>query len=210
LVAGAPLAPGLEVLDGDTVRAPQHLVHGLEARSAAGEVHVVVEIPAGTTAKFEVDKTSGHLVWDRADGRRRRIAFLPYPASYGMIPRTLVDESAGGDGDPVDVVVLGGAVARGAVVAARPIGVLRMRDEGERDDKIIAVLARDDSAFRDLDSLSALETRFPAVLRILELWFASYEGPGVVTVEGFEDRVAAERAIAEAIKAYEAARSRDP
>lgn len=94
------------------------------------DINVVIEIPQGSSVKYEVDKDSGAVVVDR-------FLFTPmaYPASYGFIPGTLAD-----DGDPADALVLTPAeVVPGAVIRARPIGVLFMEDESGVDEKIICV-----------------------------------------------------------------------
>ncbi len=94
------------------------------------DINVVIEIPQGSAVKYEVDKESGAVVVDR-------FLFTPmaYPAAYGFIPGTLAD-----DGDPADALVLvPAAVVPGAVIRARPIGMLRMEDESGQDEKIICV-----------------------------------------------------------------------
>ena len=94
------------------------------------DINVVIEIPQGSQVKYEVDKDSGALVVDR-------FLFTPmaYPAAYGFIPGTLA-----ADGDPADALVLTpSAVVPGAVIRARPIGMLKMEDESGQDEKIICV-----------------------------------------------------------------------
>lgn len=97
------------------------------------EVNVLIENPmGGIPVKYELDKDSGCMIVDR---------FLHtsmfYPGNYGFIPHTL-----SGDGDPVDVLVIGRTpVMPGAVMAVRPVGVLLMEDDGGDDEKIIAVPA---------------------------------------------------------------------
>jgi inorganic pyrophosphatase len=94
------------------------------------DIYVVIEIPQGSQVKYELDKDSGAIMVDR-------FLFTPmaYPAAYGFVPQTLAD-----DGDPLDAMVLLPApVVPGAVVRARPIGVLLMEDEAGQDEKIICV-----------------------------------------------------------------------
>jgi inorganic pyrophosphatase len=95
------------------------------------EVNVVIEIPqGGNPIKYEIDKESGALVVDRF-----LHTAMYYPANYGFIPNTLSD-----DGDPCDALVIAQIpVISGAVVACRPIGVLKMKDESGGDEKIIMV-----------------------------------------------------------------------
>jgi inorganic pyrophosphatase len=94
-------------------------------------VNVVIEIPqGGSPVKYEVDKDSGALMVDRF-----MTTAMFYPANYGFVPHTL-----SGDGDPCDALVITPVpVAHGAVIAARPIGVLLMKDESGEDEKILAV-----------------------------------------------------------------------
>ncbi|QNT78210.1 inorganic diphosphatase [Entomobacter blattae] len=94
------------------------------------DLNVVIEIPQGSSVKYEVDKASGAVFVDR-------FLFTPmsYPTAYGFIPQTLA-----ADGDPADALVLvPNNVFPGSVIRARPIGVLKMEDEGGQDEKIICV-----------------------------------------------------------------------
>lgn len=100
-------------------------------KDVPNNVYVVIEnTMGGTPVKYEMDKDSGALFVDR-------FVHTPmfYPANYGFIPQTL-----GGDGDPVDVLVYAQhAIMPGAVICARPVGVLIMEDDGGQDEKILAV-----------------------------------------------------------------------
>lgn len=100
-------------------------------RNPPHEVNVVVEVPVGgEPIKYEMDKASGTLVVDRF-----LYTSMRYPGNYGFIPHTLSD-----DGDPCDVLIANQrGIVPGAVVAVRPVGVLRMQDEAGGDEKILAV-----------------------------------------------------------------------
>jgi inorganic pyrophosphatase len=95
------------------------------------DVNVIVEnAMGGPPVKYELDKDSGAMFVDRF-----LHTAMAYPGNYGFIPHTL-----SGDGDPVDVVVVGRhPVISGAVLRVRPVGVLQMEDEGGEDEKILAV-----------------------------------------------------------------------
>ena len=95
------------------------------------EVNVVIEVPVGgEPIKYELDKEAGTLVVDRF-----LYTAMRYPGNYGFIPHTLSS-----DGDPCDVLIANTrAIVPGAVIAVRPVGVLRMEDEAGGDEKIIAV-----------------------------------------------------------------------
>lgn len=152
-------------------------------------VNAAIEIPAGTNAKWETDKSTGELVWEQQNGKPRVVQYLPYPANYGMIPNTLLPKEKGGDGDPLDILVLGPAVERGSILKVHVIGVLRLRDTGEQDDKLIGVAP--DGPFASLNSMMELETQFPMVAQIIALWFTSYKGPGKIQALGFGEKAEA-------------------
>jgi inorganic pyrophosphatase len=193
-------APGLVAVDAYTLRPAESFLSSRPALNPDGTINVVVEIPTGTTAKWEVSKPSGDLVWELEEGEPRVVHYLGYPGNYGMLPRTLLAKEAGGDGDPLDVIVLGPAVARGAVVEARVLGVLQLLDGGEQDDKIVAVLEGDPLA--EAGSIEELDAKFPGVSAIVETWFASYKGPGVLESRGFAGRDAAQQVIESAAAAF--------
>jgi inorganic pyrophosphatase len=95
------------------------------------DVNVIVEVPiGGEPIKYELDKAAGTLVVDRFLHTPMR-----YPGNYGFVPHTLSD-----DGDPIDVLIANTRpIVPGAVINVRPIGVLKMEDDGGGDEKIIAV-----------------------------------------------------------------------
>ena len=108
--------------------------------------NVVIEIPRGSKVKYELDKDTGLCYVDRV-----LFSSVVYPHNYGFIPKTLCE-----DGDALDVLVLmQEAVVPMCFLRARPIGVLQMIDQGESDDKIIAVHADDPefSGFTDISQL---------------------------------------------------------
>ena len=122
----------------------------------------VIEIPKGSTNKYELDKETGLLRLDRV-----LYSAVYYPADYGFIPRTFCD-----DGDPLDVLVLGQEpVYPLTIVDARAIGVMRMRDDKGIDDKIIAISVRD-PAFADYTDHSQLPAH---VLRQVRRFFEDYK-----------------------------------
>lgn len=178
----------------------RHLVHDIDSRSADGLVQVVIEIPAGTNAKWEVSKQSGQLEWEQRHGKPRVVRYLAYPGNYGMVPRTRLPKEQGGDGDPLDVIVLGPALERGSVVAVQLIGVLELLDGGEQDDKLIAVLPG--GPLGEVRDLVGLDARYRGASEILKLWFSNYKGPGEMEAKGFGDRASAEKVLAAAIAAY--------
>ena len=95
------------------------------------DINVIIEVPiGGEPIKYEMDKAAGTLVVDRFLHTPMR-----YPGNYGFVPHTLSD-----DGDPIDVLVANTRpILPGAIINVRPIGVLKMNDDGGGDEKIIAV-----------------------------------------------------------------------
>ncbi|MEM0997301.1 MAG: inorganic diphosphatase [Bacteroidota bacterium] len=184
------------------IHAKKHLISGYPARVDSGRVHFVVEIPAGTQAKWEVDKATGDLAWERRNGKPRIVQYLGYPGNYGMVPQTLLPKSAGGDGDPLDALLLGDAQPRGAVIPVRIIGVLRLLDGGEQDDKLIAVGTS--GPFAQLQTWAQLQTEFPGVAEIVATWFTHYKGPGEMVSQGYGDERVARSLLETAVAAYAA------
>lgn len=164
--------------------------------------HFVVEIPAGTNDKWEVDKATGGLRWEDRGGRPRVVEYLAYPGNYGMIPSTILPREIGGDGDPLDVLLLGPALDRGSVVLARPIALLRLLDGGERDDKILAV--PESGPLSEVRDLATLDSKYRGVRTIVETWFVNYKGPGRMTSRGFADADEALAVVREASRYFPA------
>ncbi|MGC9330625.1 MAG: inorganic diphosphatase [Bacteroidales bacterium] len=178
-----------------------HFWHDTATFHNSGMVNALIEIPAGSDKKYELDKTTGKLKWETLEnGRKRHIQYLPYPANYGMIPRTLLPKSKGGDGDPLDVILLGPAIKRGTIVPCRIIGVLLLTDSGEQDDKLIAV--RDSTAFSGITNPDELDAEFPGVSNIIEIWFTNYKGEGIITSSGWKNSKKAYEILDKAVLEY--------
>jgi inorganic pyrophosphatase len=125
-------------------------------------VEAIIEIPMGTQNKYEIDK-----VRDRIKLNRVLYSKMTYPAEYGFIENTLAD-----DGDPLDILVLATTQTfPGCVVDARVVGYLDMLDNGERDEKLIAVVDADPrfSHINDLSDIQELQ------LREIKLFFRTYK-----------------------------------
>jgi inorganic pyrophosphatase len=158
-----------------------HPLHDVEIGEACPQiVNCIIEIPADSKTKFELDKATGLLRVDRV-----LYSSVHYPHSYGFIPKTHCD-----DGDPLDILVIGQArVYPLCIMRAKPIGFMRMIDQGKLDDKIIAVHA-DDPEFQQYNEIRELP---PHLLTQIRNFFENYkelEGKSV-TVEDFKGRDAA-------------------
>ncbi|HVX41950.1 MAG TPA: inorganic diphosphatase [Gemmatimonadaceae bacterium] len=158
------------------------------------EVTAVIEIPFGSRNKYELDKTTGLMKLDRV-----LYSAVHYPGDYGFIPRTLHE-----DGDPLDVLVLvKEQTFSGCMIDVRPLGVLRMLDRGEPDDKILAVPLHDPyyEEYFDIADIPSHQ------LREVEYFFLTYkdlEGKRV-QIRGWEKSEIAMRVIMESIKRYDEA-----
>ena len=178
----------------------KNFLTGYEPIYSDGDINVVIEIPTGTVDKWEVNKETGNMNWEFRNGEPRKVKYLGYPGNYGMIPKTILPKKLGGDGDPLDVIVLGPPVNRGSVVKAKLIGVLKLLDNGEQDDKLIAVMTK--TPFYNANSLNELDQQFNGVTRILETFFSNYKGPGQMKSLGLADEKEAKKVLNYAIEEY--------
>ena len=173
----------------------------IEPINSDGSINVVVEIPTGTNEKWEVSKETGDIEWEFKKGKPRIVKFLGYPTNYGMIPRTLLSKDKGGDGDPLDVILIGSYIPRGNIVSGKVIGVLKMLDGGEIDDKLLMI--QKDSPLYKANSTEELKEEFPGALSIIEKWFESYKGPGEIKTNGYGSVFEAENILKQAILDFE-------
>ncbi|WP_457568936.1 inorganic diphosphatase [Desulfurobacterium sp.] len=158
------------------------------------DIYAVIEIPQGSSIKYEVDKDSGAVFVDR-------FLFTPmfYPANYGFVPNTLAD-----DGDPIDVLVISRApVVPGSVIRCRPIGVLIMEDESGQDEKILAVpVDKLDLKYKDVKEITDLPE---AVLNEIKHFFEHYKDlePGKwVKLKEYRGSEEAKALIVKAVENY--------
>jgi inorganic pyrophosphatase len=168
--------------------------HDLPAGSHPPDtVTAVVEIPTGSKNKYELDKVSGLFRLDRV-----LYSAVHYPGDYGLIPRTLHE-----DGDPLDILVLvSEPTFPGCLIDCRPLGVLKMRDRSEPDDKILAVPCHDPS-YEEYFDIADLPQHS---LKEIEHFFHIYkdlEGRRVEMV-GWEKSESAMKVILDSIARYEA------
>lgn len=158
--------------------APPHPYELAQPDDAPERLLAVVEIPTGSYIKYELDKSTGHVIVDRF-----LTTPVAYPANYGSLPSMLAD-----DGDPIDILIFTRTpIAPGALIEVRAIGMLRMLDRGEVDDKVIAVPADDvDPFYRDVRDIHDLPEE---ALAGIEMFFRNYKSNDPadkgVTTHGF-------------------------
>ncbi len=199
--AAQTLTPQLSVLKGE-----RNFWSGYDPVNVDGTVNVVIEIPAGTIAKYMVELKSGNIELEQKNGAPRFVQYLGYPCNYGNIPRSVFLKSTGGDGDALDAIVLGPSVPTGSVVRGRAIGIMSLLDTGEKDDKVVVVM--ENSPFFSVRSIDELDRKFPGVTSILQTWFTSYKGRDkdgklVLTSPGFKGRAETIKLIGDAVLDYE-------
>lgn len=154
-------------------------------------VNGIIEIPKNTRAKYELDKDSGLLIMDRVI-----FSSMYYPANYGFIPQTYCD-----DKDPLDILVLSQInIVPMCIVSAKVIGVMHMLDDGEKDDKIIAV-AENDMSVNYIEDISELPKHF---FRELRNFFEDYKKleKKTVEIEQFQRKDVAMQIIEQSIVDY--------
>ncbi|ABN69582.1 Inorganic pyrophosphatase [Staphylothermus marinus F1] len=163
-------------------------------KNAPKEVHVVIEIPMGSSVKYEIDKETGLVFVDRI-----LFTSMHYPFNYGFIPGTLEE-----DGDPVDVLVLGyESLYPGVIIKARPIGVLETEDEKGRDAKIVAVpVEKIDPRFENIKDINDLPENFRDRIAHFFEHYKELEKGKWVKVIGWKSREDALNRIRDAIERY--------
>ncbi len=157
-------------------------------------INAVIEIPKNSQNKYELDKESGVIKLDR-------VLYSPmhYPADYGFIP-----ETDSPDGDSLDVMVFGSdPLFPGCIVAVRPVGLLKMVDNGDEDYKILGVQA-DNPRFDNISDIKDLKISHEHSLKEIAHFFEAYkELEGKKTkILGWEGAKKAKEEIKKAQKAY--------
>ncbi|MEK7628322.1 MAG: inorganic diphosphatase [Patescibacteria group bacterium] len=158
---------------------------------APEEFNVVIEIPKGSSNKYEIDKETGMIKFDRAN-----YSAAPFPVEYGFAPQTLWE-----DGDALDVMVLATfPIPSGILVPVRPVALMEMIDTGESDYKIIAVPIKD-KRWDDTQDLADLNKHN---LKEYKHFFETYKQlkGDVVTVKGFKGKKEAIAAIKKSVLLY--------
>ncbi len=160
-----------------------------------GEINVVIEIPMGSTQKIEFRRNipGGAFEIDRIEPD-----LFAKPTNYGFIPQTL-DE----DGDELDVLLVSPLrLTTGTFMKARVIGVMKFVDDGEVDDKIIAVPADDRNSGNAYQTLEDLPKQLIEQLRFHFNHYKDLKKPGTTEVKEFAGLDEAKKVIAEAIKRW--------
>ncbi len=160
---------------------------------APDEFNTIIEIPRGSHNKYEIDKDTGLIKLDRVN-----FSAAAYPFDYGFAPQTLWE-----DGDALDVILLTtNPIPSGILVTARPVGLMKMIDGGESDDKVLCV-PTDDIRFDDVQDLKDINKH---TLKEMQHFFENNKKlkkkPVEITIGGFEGRDAAVAAVKRSVQLY--------
>ena len=177
-----------------------NLLTDLPPINADSTLNAVIEIPSGTVDKWELNKLNGKIQWELIDNIPRIVNYLGYPGNYGLIPQTLLSKENDGDGDPLDILVIGPPVERGSIIKCKIVGVLFLMDQGERDDKLIAVSVN--SPLYDINDITDLNKNYKGISEIIKMWFTNYKGPNKMESKGFGSKNIAEGLLKDAISEY--------
>ena len=166
----------------------------LPGKSPPQEINVVIEVPKGSSNKYEYNEEKGYFELDRT-----LYSPLFFPFSYGFIPQTRSE-----DGDSLDVVLLSTfPVSPGCLVVARPIGLLVMEDEAGEDNKIIAVpQEKIDPRFKEIQDIQDLPDHLKKEIKEFFEAYKRLEPGKFVKLKGWEGRDKAKEMIEKAIQNY--------
>jgi len=163
-----------------------NILHDIDkSRITAEKFTAVIEIPRGCRIKYEIDKQTGLLLVDRV-----LKTSMAYPLNYGFIPRTICE-----DGDALDVlVIMNEAVVPMTLVECKPVGIIYMIDNGERDEKIIAVPVK--------STLDAAPKEIVDEIVHFMKNYKSLQSDNKVEIPNVGDRAAAQKFIGKSIEMY--------
>ena len=166
----------------------------VEVGDPSKTINIVVEIPKGSSIKYEFDTATGFLFVDR-----KLYTAMNYPFNYGFIPKTLEM-----DGDPVDALILGeDPVVPLSIVKSRPIGVLLTEDEEGQDSKVIATpVSKIDPTFSKIDDIKDLPEYIENQITHFFEHYKELEEGKFVKVKGWEGKQGAVKKITESIQRF--------
>jgi len=194
-------AESIKETDKYSIKFEKNLIHDIDNSLKEQTINIVVEISKNTSSKWQISKIDGSLEHEFFMGEPRIVNYSPYPVNYGIIPRTVIPINKGGDGDPLDAIILGKEIEMGKVMKVKVIGVLKMTDFGEQDDKIIAVQLNDE--FSKYNEINELKKSNNNLLDEVILWFQNYKGENIIKVAGYESSIEAVNLIMMGSRYYE-------
>lgn len=191
--------------ESDKIFFSKNLIDDVPYKNTNNTYNMVIEIPAGTVEKWEVEKSDGQVLrLQYKKGKPRIINYLAYPGNYGFIPQTVLSKGKGGDGDPIDVLLLSHSVKRGSIQKVRLIGALKYLDRGEVDDKLIAISTS--GPFKEIKDISDLMVKYPGAVQIIKLWFDGYKKQGKMIFMGYAKSNEIKKMVRKSHKQWEKSR----
>ncbi|KKW44936.1 MAG: Inorganic pyrophosphatase [Parcubacteria group bacterium GW2011_GWA2_56_21] len=169
-----------------------NLLHDIDSGTKEA-MNVIIEIPKDSHNKYEIDKKTGLIKLDRAN-----YSAAAYPFDYGFVPQTLWD-----DGDALDVIVLTTYPLNvGVLVASRPIGILHMTDDGDADEKVIAVPVSDKRWDDVQDIKDVNQHQLKEFVHFFETYKQLKGKPSPIEIDGYEGADKAQAAFERARQMY--------
>ncbi|MGO3689964.1 MAG: inorganic diphosphatase [Psychroflexus halocasei] len=164
----------------------------IKAKTAEDTFQMLVEIPSGTNAKIEYNKELKDFKIDQKNGKDRYINYLSYPGNYGFIPHSVQSKKEGGDGDALDVLLISKKLKTGTIVQFKPLGYLKLRDEGELDIKIIGVPIDEKLKIISAENFKDFSTDYRSARRIIQIWFENYSDDEVDILGWYDENATIE------------------
>ncbi len=154
----------------------------LPFKNEKGNLTAVIEIPAGTNHKYEYNYSTQNFECEIRNGKPRVVNFLPYVGSYGFMPGTYMDPSIGGDGDALDILIIGESIKQGVIIEIKPIATILLLDDGKEDHKVIGVPL---DPKLNIANVNDYESLTEPMKNIIKTWFTCYKGPGEMEFQGW-------------------------
>ena len=156
----------------------KNLILDIYPFNADNTINAIIEIPAGTIEKWEITKDGNKIEQTIKNNKIRTINYLAYPFNYGFIPQTLLPAEEGGDGDQLDIIIIGPSVKRGSILKVKPIATIIALDNNEIDSKVISV-AINDLEISKSNSIDDLQKNYLGLFEIIKIWVENYKGESV-------------------------------
>lgn len=153
----------------------QNLISDIKIYNEDNTINAVIEIPAGTLEKWEISKDGKKIEQEINNSQIRKINYLAYPFNYGFVPQTVIPAEEGGDGDQLDIIIIGPTIKRGSIVKVKPIGAIIAVDNNEIDTKIVSVAVNDLEISR-INSINDLKKNYLGLFDIILTWIENYKG----------------------------------
>ncbi len=151
------------------------------------QLQAVIENPQGTNAVINYNSTKNRFEQDTINGRTKEIEFLAYPVNMGFIPSTHIDDNRKDSHKNFDVLVLGEVLKTGQIVSVKPIGILRLKENGKLNQKILSIPIDKDLQTLNIKNFKDLSKNHSKVREMIGEWFQFYDKSSNVEILGWSD-----------------------